>query len=229
VSTIQKSQVERRRSVRISPKGTVILFAGEHVEHGRIANLSGGGLLATTDGSPPEALLDARVDLELRLDAATSEWLRLTGRVTRVGAHEIALALEPSEPFVQLMEGSSSASGEHRRVRAVVLVDATPERRATIANGFRAAGCAVLEVSTPLEAIVRLGESQFEPDLIAIADSLPSSTSDDLRRFVEREHPHAKLVTVGDDLLEPPGLTHWLSSENPRDDLVARIQDLLDR
>jgi hypothetical protein len=211
---MQKSQAERRRSVRISPKGTVLLAAGEHVERGRIANISSGGLLAITDERPPEALLDAEVDIELRLDSASSGWLRLAGRVKRIGAHEIAVAIESSEPFVRLMEDNATASNEHRRARAVIIVDVTPERRASIANAFRTAGCAVLEVSTPLEAIVRLGELQFEPDLIAIADSLPSSTSDDLRHFVEREHPSVKLVTIGDDL-QPPG--------------PARIRDLLGR
>ena len=226
---MQKSQAERRRSARISPKGTVILHADDYLEHGRIANISSGGLLATTSERPPTDLLHTEVGVELRLDAASSEWLSLTGRVTRLGAHEIAVALESSGPFTRLMEDSASASQEHLRVRMVVLVDVTPERRATIADAFRAVGCAVLETSTPLEAIVRLGESQFEPDLIAIADSAPASRSDDLRHFVEREHPGAKLVTIGDDLFGPPELAHWLSSEGSRHDLVARVRDLLRR
>ena len=139
------------------------------------------------------------------------------------------MALETSDPFVQLMEESASASQEHRRVRTIVLVDATPERRALIADAFRAAGCAVFEVSTPLEAIVRLGESAFEPELIAIADSLPSSTSDHLRHFVERAHPRAKLVIIGDDVLGPAGDARWLSSTAPEAELIERVRDLLDR
>ena len=224
---MQKSHAERRRSVRISPKGSVVLSAGEYLERGRIGNISSSGLMAITPEQPPEDLLGAEVGIELRLDAATSEWLWLSGHVTRIGAHEIAIALESSEPFVRLMEDSASASNVHMRVPTVVLVDANPERRGALADAFRAAGCGILEVSTPLEAIVRLGESPFEPDLIAIADSLPSSTSVDLRHFVEREHPHATLVTIGDDVLEPPGLAHWLSTLSPQNARLARIRDLV--
>jgi hypothetical protein len=87
----------------------------------------------------------------------------------------------------------------------------------------------VIDVSTPLEAIVRLGEAPFEPDLIAIADSLPGQISDDLREFVEREHPRAKLVTIGDEVDDPTGLVHWLSSRNPNSDLVTRVRHVLSR
>lgn len=221
--------VERRRSVRISPKGSVVLFAGEHVEHGRIANISSGGLLALTSECTRAIVPGAEIEVELRLDAASSEWLRLTGRVVRLDGCSIALALESdSEPFVRLIEDSVSASGMHHRVRTVVLIDGNAERRGSVAEAFRDARCAVLEVSTPLEAIVRLGESRFEPELIAIADSLPSSSAEDLRAFVEREHPSAKLVTIGDDLLAP-GSEQRLCSSSSRGDLIARILELLGR
>ena len=74
---------------------------------------------------------------------------------------------------------------------------------------------------------MRLGESEFEPDLIAIADSLPASTSDQMRRFVEAEHPRARLVTIGDAATAPDGLALWLSSANPNTDLAARIRTVL--
>lgn len=221
-------QTERRRSVRISPKGAVVLLAGERIERGRLANLSSGGLLAITDERPPEALRGAEVEIELRLDAPSSEWLRLTGRVVRLDARGVAIALDAApEPFARLVARSASASNAHRRARSVVLVDANAARRGPIAAGFRAAGCAVLEVAMPLEAVVRLGESQFEPELIAIADSLPSTIADDLRRFVAREHPRATLVTIGDAADAPPGHPRWLSAADPRGDLVARIRALL--
>lgn len=221
--------MERRRTQRISPKGSVILFAGEQVEHGRVANISSGGLLAITTEGPPELRPGTEVELELRLDAASSEWLKLAGRVVRIDGASIAIEIETSEPFVRTMEDSVSASGVHQRVESVVLIDATAERREPIAEAFRAAGCDVLEVSTPLEAIVRLGESRFEPDLIAIADSVPSSISDDLRVFVKREHPDARLVTIGDDVLAPPGSARWLSSSGRPGELIARIRELLSR
>jgi hypothetical protein len=95
--------------------------------------------------------------------------------------------------------------------------------------GFRATGCGVIEAATPLEAIVRLGESSFEPDVIAIADSHPAAAADEMRDFVERNHPNAKLVTIGDALLQPDGIVHWLSSADPASDLPDRIREVLVR
>lgn len=222
--------MERRRSVRISPKGSVVVLAGEHVEPGRVVNISSGGMLAITAGRPPKLSLGAEVEIELRLDAGRSEWLRLAGRVLRIDGRALAVAFaDGSEPFSQLMSASVSASGEHQLAWSVVLIDAAAERRGRLAEAFRAAGCVVVEVSTPLEAIVRLGESPFEPELVAIGDSLPSSVSDDLRSFIEREHPRAKLVTIGDDVIAPPGPSRWLSASDEDGDLPARIREILRR
>ena len=96
-----------------------------------------------------------------------------------------------------------------------------------MADAFRSAGCTVSETSTPLEAIVRLGELDFEPDLIAIADSMPGAIADDLRRFVIRDHPRVKLVTIGAELLHDATNGHWLSSAHPTADLVNRVRAVL--
>ncbi len=77
--------------------------------------------------------------------------------------------------------------------------------------------------------IVRLGESSFEPDVIAIADSHPATAADEMRSFVERYHPNAKLVTIGDSVLQPDGIAHWLSSADPASDLPVRIREVLVR
>src|SRR5207302_3336948 len=158
------------------------------------------------------------------------DWLRMRGLVVRVDPGTIAIAIAPvPEAFAVLVDETSNASRTNDRRLSVVLIDATVGRRMPIAEAFRAAGCDVIDVATPLDAIVELGASHFEPDLIAIADSLPGSVSDELRRFVEAEHPGAKLVRIGDDPLEPVGLAHWLSTLDPQGDLVARIRRLLVR
>jgi hypothetical protein len=109
----------------------------------------------------------------------------------------------------------------------VVMIDSDLARRTLMADGFRAVGCAVLEGATPLEAIVRLGESHFEFDVIAIADSIPSATSEDLRRFVSAEHPNVKLVTIGVDIDSPSGIAHWLSSTDVGADLPRRVRNVV--
>jgi hypothetical protein len=223
---MKTSSEERRSSIRISPKGSVILSVGPHQHHARISNISRHGMLALTAMPIASDAADRPIDVQLRLDNASAEWLRLRGRVTRVDDCAVAISFTtvPDE-FANLMIDSSRASHGHRRVLSLVLVDATASRRLAMAEAFRSAGCAVIDVATSLEAIVRLGEARFEPDVIAIADSLPAATADEMRQFVEAGHPNAKLVTIGDATTDPGGLPHWLSAMP--DDLVARVRKLL--
>jgi hypothetical protein len=221
---------DRRQHIRISPKGTVSLVSGELTRRGRIANLCQGGLLVATDAPAPAELLGSAVEVELRLDGQHAEWMQASGRIVRVASDGIAIRFErvPAS-LVSLIDEMSTASRASLRTLSAVLVDSDPDRRSTMAEAFRAAGCWVVESSTPLEAIVRLGESSFEPDLIVIADSEPPTISGDLRSFVTRNHPGAKLVTIGEAFADLVGDAHWLSSANPGLDLQARIRQILGR
>jgi hypothetical protein len=224
------ARIERRRHLRIAPKGTVVLAAGEHAQRGRIANLAQGGMLVGTSVMAPARLLGRDVDVKLRLDGQLACWLQASGRIIRIGAEGIAIAFESMPPdLARLIDEMSTESSARLRVISVVLIDADTSRRATMAAGFDAVGCLVIAVATPLEAIVRLGEASFEPDLIAIADSVPSTAAEEMRRFVERDHPRVKLVTIGHESIEPSGIANWLSSEDPRLDLPARVRDVLGR
>jgi hypothetical protein len=230
MKTSLQARSERRRELRISPKGTVIVRADTYLIRGRIANLSHNGLAMTTRMTAPERILGAPVELSLRLDGRDSSWFELGGHIQRIGANAMAIALARVPPaFTQIVEEMGTRSRRNDRMLSIVLVDATAHRRSAMAEGFRSGGCTVLEVSTPLEAIVRLGESHFEPDLIAIADSQPARISDEMRRFVETEHPGARLVTIGDATTAPEGLALWLSSANPNADLAARVRTVLTR
>jgi|SRR5687768_674514 len=219
---------ERRRETRVSPKGTVVVRADTYVMRGRIANISLGGLAVATRTTAPERLLGASVDMSVRLDDRDSGWLELGGRIARIGANRMAIVIGAVPlSFTRIIDETVSRSHRNDRDLSVVLVDSVEERRAQIADAFREAGCSVIEVSTPLEAIVRLGESHFEPVVIAIAESLPMTISEELRAFVDTEHPSAWLVTIGDAVNAPDGFAHWLSAANPDVDLVARIRRLL--
>lgn len=220
---------ERRSSVRVKAKGTASLRTSALEVRGRVADVGRGGL--SVIAVPSEAPLPgASVDVEIRFDVPDATWLQLSGRILRIDGARIALAFE-SVPtgFDRLIDEALTASYGNDRILSLVIVDAETARRARIAEAFRVAGCAVLDVSTPLEAIVRLGELHFEPDLIAVADTAPALIGDEMRTFIEREHPHAKLVAITDDIVEPDGLEHWLSSMDPDDDLPARIRTLLMR
>ena len=224
------AQPERRKHVRIAPKGTVILETSGHSQRGRIANLSEGGMLVATQVTPPGPLLGRNVSFDLRLDGQLADWLRGSGRIIRITGAGTAISFHSLPPtLIRMIDDMSRNSRASLRTLSVMLIDADNERRILMALAFRDAGCRVIEGATSLEAIVRLGESAFEPDLIAIGDSVQPAVAAELRQFVEREHPDAKLVTIGDDVVEPAGIAHWLSSDNPRDDLPERIRTLLFR
>src|SRR5690348_11622344 len=164
---------DRRHHARILPKGTVTVHALGNAHHGRLANISAGGMYVATEMSLPARLLGRVVDLELRFDGALAAWQRARGRVCRIHADGAAIVFDaPTAPtLLRMIDELTTASHASARVTSVVLIDAVAERRAALATGFRATGCDVVEAATSLEAIVRLGESHFEPDIIAVAES----------------------------------------------------------
>src|SRR5205823_8463717 len=136
---------------------------------------------ATTLITAPDRLLNSAVEIELRFDGSDRAWCELAGRLLRSGATSLAVAFDSVPPgFAETIEEMHDSLHDRRRVLSIVLVDADGGRRATLSDGFRAACCNVIDTATPLEAIVRLGESHFEPDVIAIADSSPATISDEL-------------------------------------------------
>jgi hypothetical protein len=218
--------LERRSDVRVSLKGTVMVRADDYIIRGRVENLSRGGLFASTRVTAARRLLGAMTAIELRLDGIDASWHDLRARVMRIEANHLALRFDAAPvSFTDAVEEMASRSLANDHALSVVLVDGIATRRDLLARGFRAAGCTVIETSTPLEAIVRLGESQFEPDLIAIADSLPAAISDDLRTFVDREHPRAVLVHIGH--IAPANVAHWIATSDGDGELAARIRDVL--
>jgi CheY-like chemotaxis protein len=221
---------ERRRHARIIPKGTAILQMETFSHRGRIANLSEGGIYIMSRVAAPERLLAHAIDLEIRLDDGHADWLASVGQVVRIEPEGIAIAFDAApDTLLRMIDRLTTASHARRRLMSVILIDDNTQRRAAMATGFRATGCDVIEAATPLEAIVRLGESSFEPDVIAVADSEGTTAAAEMREFIVRDHPKAKLITIGDDLLEPDGFAHWLSSADPNADLAQRISELLFR
>jgi hypothetical protein len=221
-------RIERRRHLRIAPKGSVTLRVGEHSRRGRIVNLSQGGVFIAPTVGAPERLLGRTAQIELRLDGQLAKWYPASGQILRVDSAGIAVELhEVSPPLVRLIDEMSTASFARLRVMSMVLVDPDASRRSVMAAAFRLAGCTVIETATPLEAIVRLGELDFEPDVIAVADSTPGTIADDMRRFVVRDHPRVKLVTIGNDLMHDATNGHWLSSDDATADLMTRVREVL--
>ncbi len=230
MTDLPSARLERRHHARIIAKGTATLRTPDDTQRGRIANLGAGGMLVTLLGPGPDRLLGRAVEIEVRLDGRHAEWLNVTGRVIEVRGDSLAVSFDTApEGLLRMLDEHATASRASARIVSVVLIDADSQRRAAMVAGFRATGCAVLEGATPLEAIIHLGESSFEPDVIAVANSHPSTSAEEMRAFIGRYHPNAKLVTIGDELLEPDGIAHWLSSSDPRTDLPRRIREVLAR
>src|SRR5207244_4009016 len=78
------------------------------------------------------------------------------------------------EALLSAVEGAAIAH--------VLLVDVDVERRASLAALLQLARCRVVEASTPLEAIDHLGGSPIDRWVVAIADSVPATTADELPR-----------------------------------------------
>lgn len=222
------SIAERRKQVRIALKGTAILLAGEHAVRARIVNLSEDGFYATTLVTPPSRLLGRSVDIELRLDDPFSQWIRLEGKILRIGNGSVAVSVSAIPALRRLVQGVTSASRARERVISVILIDEDTERRNVLAHGFQLVGCSLIEAATSLEAIVRLGESSFEPDVIAVADSIPAATANDMREFVARNHPHVKLVSIT-DVIDPRLNIFQLTPEDLSGNLADAIRRVLGR
>jgi len=219
---------ERRQHARIVLKGTAILLAGEYAVRARLINLSEGGFLATTLVTPPMRLLGRSADIELRLDDPMSQWKRLEGKITRIESDSVAVSLESTPGLLRLIDEMTNASRTRQRVISVILIDENTARRHLVADAFRTVGCSLIEAATSLEAIVRLGESSFEPDVIAVADSIPATTADEMRAFVARNHPHVKLVSIT-DVLDPGVNIFQLTPEDLRGNLTDAIRRVLGR
>jgi hypothetical protein len=220
---------DRRRHVRIEPKGSVSIHAAGDVVAARLVNIGAGGVYLATDVAASDRLLGSVVELELRFDGALSAWQWITGRVSRLDAKGLAVVFDaPTGPvLLDMIDELATASHASKRVLSVVLIDADKMRRTAIAAGFRAAGCEVVDVGTQLDAVVRLGESHFEPDIIAVANSQPTTNADEMRTFIRRDHSRAMLVAIGPELLDPTGRANWLSSSTSAADLPARIRELI--
>jgi hypothetical protein len=229
MNELARGESDRRRHARIAPKGTVTIHALGNAHYARLANIGVGGMYVATDVSLPDRLLGRVVAVELRFDGALAAWQRVTGRITRIDAGGAAFAFGvPTAPaLLHMLDALTTASHASARVISVVLIDSDTARRGAIAAGFRAAGCQVVEVATQLEAIVRLGESHFEPDVIAVASTQPVTVADEMCAFVEHYHPSSMLVSIGPELLDPAGFDNWLSDTTATADLPTRIRELL--
>jgi hypothetical protein len=190
---------ERRRSGRVQSKGTAIVY-GSCTTHGRITDLAIGGLSLQLDTlAVPDVGDHVRVDV--RLDGL-GRWLYLTGSVLRVdlqrsGAAIVLELLVVPQDFEDLVQDELLFALEGAQLPQILLVDGARGRRERVAAAFRATGCHVIEVSSPLEAIAEIDQSRLHLWAVVIADTQPASRANELRRWLGELYPEVPLLDMG--------------------------------
>ena len=225
---------ERRRSGRVESSGTAIVY-GEPAIHGRVLDVAVGGLSLLLERATTTPVPGTLVRLALRLDGSGS-WLHLTGSVVRIEAREVVSALvikllDVPPDFEDLVQDEIVFALECAQRRHLLLVDAARERRELVAAAFRATGCVVIEVSSPLEAINAIDQSRLHLWGVVIADTEIASRADELREFLSTTYPQVPLIVVGEGdrvhgswINSARGSSLGLQIDNlvgPRHDLVA--------
>ena len=190
---------ERRRSGRVESSGTAIVH-GEPAIHGRVLDVAVGGLNVLVERATTTPGAGTFVRLALRFDGSGT-WLHLTGCVVRIDAHGAASALvikllDVPPDFEDLVQDEIVFALECAQRRHLLLVDAARGRRELVAAAFRATGCVVIEVSSPLEAIVAIDQSRLHLWGVVIADTAIASRADELRAFLSTTYPHVPLIVV---------------------------------
>jgi len=175
---------------------------GEPAIHGRVLDVAVGGLNLIVERAITTLEPGAFVRLALRFDGKGS-WLRLTGSVMRIDAHGAASALvikllDVPPDFEDLVQNEIVFALECAQQRHLLLVDAARERRELVAAAFRAIRCVVIEVSSPLEAIIALDQSRLHLWGVIIGDTEIASRADELREFLAATYPQVPLIVVGE-------------------------------
>ena len=192
---------ERRKSGRVQSTGTAVVHGGSFAAVGRITDLAIGGLSLLLDDAVAVPDVGEHVRLDVRLDGL-GRWQHLLGSVVRVDARRsgaalvIELLVVPQD-FEDLVQDELLSALECAQVPWILLVDGARGRRELVAAAFRATGCHVIEVSSPLEAIAEIDESRLHLWAVVIADTLPASHANELRKFLREMYPVVPLIEVG--------------------------------
>lgn len=197
----QGPQIERRRNTRVYVRGPATV-------RGRLRDVPGYVIAVSETALEIRcqlrtallAMAGASVEVEMRLDGQTGEsvgWFVLHGRVARVRFDNQSLIIQIGalpRPLAALIERISESAVPP--VQAMI-VDRESARRTRVAEAFRAEGCQVIEVATPIEALHWLERGWRGTDVFAVADTIPDTVGVDLRAFLDTVSPDALVVALG--------------------------------
>jgi CheY-like chemotaxis protein len=197
----QGPQIERRRHARVYVRGPATVRGRRREVPGYVIAVSETTLeIRCQLRSALLAMVGASVEVEMRLDGQIGEvagWFVLHGQVARVRFDNQSLIIQIGalpRPLVALIERIRRSAVPP--VEAMI-VDREVARRTRVAEAFRAEGCQVIEVATPIEALHWLERGWRGTDVFAVADTIPDTIGIDLRAFLDTSAPDALVVSLG--------------------------------
>ena len=151
------------------------------------------------------------VEVALHLDRTGATWLRFHGEVVRSDQREVAISFT-SVPldFADVVQDALVSALEGAALPHVLLVDPNAQRRAPFAALLRRAGCRVVEVTTPLDAIAHLGGSAIHSWVVAISSMVPASTADELQQFLAESDAPVDVRMLGNK--SPASALAWFTA-----------------
>lgn len=209
--------LDRREHVRVIANGSVVV-RGQGTTRGRLSNVSSGGMLVRLgDEEQPRCGCGEPVAAELHLDRTGATWLQFRGEVVRSDQREVAIRFT-SVPidFADVVQDALVSALEGAGLANVLLVDGNAQRRTPFAALLRRAGCRVAEAATPLDAITHLGGSAIHPWVIAIASTVPTSSAEELQRFLADSDAPLEVKMLGEE--SPTSELAWFAAIARRSD-----------
>ena len=207
---------DRRQQVRVVANGSVIVYLHEAVR-GRLSNISSGGMLVRLAENEPGCWSGEHVEVELHLDRTGATWLRFRGDVVRSDQCEVAISfMSVPLDFADVVQDALVSALDGAALPHVLLVDPDAHRRAPFAALLRRAGCRVVEVATPLDAIAHLGGSAIHSWVVAISSTVPTSTADELQRFLTESDAPVDVRMLGSK--SPTSALAWFTATARRPD-----------
>jgi hypothetical protein len=190
---------ERRRSMRVSVRGTAVVQAGHGPVRGTVENLSHSGALLAVPAWP----VDQDHDLELQLhDGGGVVGARTVRIESRNGAYHVAVVFDRVDPAMRASIASAiEAALAAARLRPILVIDEPGPRRTQLIDRLIDRGMTPLAPRTPLETIDLLIRTNLQIDVCllppersdlasVLADSFPwvttSEISDDVGDSVAR-------------------------------------------
>lgn len=219
---------ERRRHDRAEVDGCVVVHVPGGEVHGKIVNLSCGGILVREVDEAPPLASGLPVLVELELDRLG--WATQAGTVVRSSDGETAIAFQRLAPELgDVIASEVTAATDAKTNPRVVVVDPQPARRRRITDALREAGARSLEASTPLEAVDLIERSRVRVQAVAIAERTRSQTdSDELVGYLAENHPDVRLAVIGERPANPRvGVAQLPSDEHA--DFRGPVRELLKR